>query len=241
MSDTDPARNDRGDGLTQVFLSDLPAMAGIVTIVTQPFAQESLRAVVGLPAWAPFAIAFGVSGLLAFYKLLVVRRSGTRECALCVPIVMLVVFAAYATGNNVVYYAKEGLTQPISSEQATALKRERDLLEAQLKNAEELIDTMRRALGVAEPGSGRPSSSAPAPSWWARLFQPTEAAAQDRRPPPPPRDRMRTPAADAQRLRQELRKYDIEQRQLKERLETIRPDPTRPAAQQQQQPLIKSW
>jgi hypothetical protein len=239
MSDETPLPTDR-DSLTQVFLGDLPGMAGIVTVITQPFAQESLRTALRLPDWIPFVIALGISALLAFYRLLIVRRSGRRECVICVPVVMLVVFAAYATGNNLVYYAKEGLTAPMSTDQVAALKHERDLLEQQLRNAEDVIAKMRRALDLPGAPDTKPSSALPRTSAWARLFGVGSAEAQDRRPEPrSPRARPET--TERQRLQQELRKYDIEQRQLKERLETVKPDISRPREQQQQQPLIKSW
>lgn len=238
MSDTNPIRPDSGDRLTQVFFSDLPGMAGIVTVVTQPFAQESMRTVLRLPEWIPIVVALGISALLALYKILIMRRSAAPARAICVPFVALVVFAAYATGNNVVYYAKEGLMQPLSAEQAATLKRERDNLEQQVKNSEELIGKMRRALGVGEPEK---TSARPEPSAWARLFgvPPAEAQPQPRRPEA--RDTARTPGNDLQRLKDELRKFDVEQRQLKERLETIKPDVGKAREQQQQQPLIKSW
>ena len=45
MSERRLVNADRGDGLTQLFLGDLPSMAGIVTVVSQPFARQSLREV----------------------------------------------------------------------------------------------------------------------------------------------------------------------------------------------------
>lgn len=237
MSDGGPLSTEPSSSLMHVFLSDLPGMAGIVTVITQPFAQESLRAVLRLPEWIPVVVALGISGLLAFYKVLIVRRSGARECAICVPIVMLVVFAAYATGNNLVYYAKEGLTQPMPAEQVGALKRERDLLEQQLRNAEQTITTFRRALNLPEAPASKPSSAVPPASAWARLFGVPRAEAQDRRPAP--RAGGRSQSVDLQRLQQELRKFDMEQQQLKEKLESIKPEVSKP--REQQQPLIKSW
>jgi hypothetical protein len=235
MSDSEPVR---GESLTHVFLSDLPSMAGIVSVITQPFAQESLRAVLRLPDWIPVVVALGISGLLALYKILIVRGSGARECAICVPIVMLLVFAAYATGNNVVYYAKEGLTHPMSTEQASALKRERDILEQQLRSAQQAITTLRLALNLPAPADRKPTSALPPASAWTRLFGVPRAEAQDRRPEP--RDRVRPQNVDRQRLQEELRKFDVEQRQLKDKLDSIKPEIGTPK-EQQPQPLIKSW
>lgn len=62
MSGRSFVHTDRGDSLTHLFLSDLPGMAGIVTVVSQPFAQESLREVAQLPAWLPVTVALVVSG-----------------------------------------------------------------------------------------------------------------------------------------------------------------------------------
>ena len=54
---------DRSDqGTAGVFFDGLPAMAGIVTVVAQPFAQDSLRNVLELPHWVPVVIAVRVSG-----------------------------------------------------------------------------------------------------------------------------------------------------------------------------------
>jgi hypothetical protein len=239
MSDIDAVSTARGDRLTQVFLNDLTRMAGIVTVITQPFAQESLRAALRLPDWIPIVIALGVSGLLALYKMIIIIRDAeARECAICVPIVMLVVFAAYATSNNVVYYAKEGLVQPMSAEQVAALKDERDLLEKQLRNSEQAITPLRRTLNLPAPVETKPTSALPPASAWARLFGVPWAEAQDRRPEP--RDRARPQDVERQRLQEDLKKFDMEQRQLKGKLESIKPETSNPK-EQQQRPLIKSW
>jgi hypothetical protein len=252
MSDANLGDADRGDSLTSLFLSDLPSMAAIVTVVSQPFAQESLRQATGLPEWMPVAVALMVSGLLAIYKILIVRRSRARDCAICVPIMMLVVFATYATGNNVVYYAKEGFTRPMSTEQVSALQRERDILEEQLRNAEQTLSTLRRALDLPAAPEAKPRSALPAPSGWARLLGPDVAEAQTRggtRPPQPvdreraadrSRPAERAPSVDRQRLMEQLRKYDLEQRELEARRQSVRPD-TGTRESPPSPPLIKSW
>lgn len=233
-SETEPS-------LGRMFFDGLPAMAGIVTVITQPFAQESLRATLRLPDWLPIVLAVAISGLLAVYKVVVVRRSGVRECAVCVPVLMLVIFSAYATGNNVVYYAKEGLAK--SGEPATAsaaelgsLKQERELLQRQLKNAQELIDALRHAVSVPEGGEGKPKPRALAPSRLARwAFGVSEAHAQAPRRPP----------ADARaetglrELRMKLGKYETEQRELARKLEDLKREEK--SRERQQKPLIKAW
>jgi hypothetical protein len=167
---------------------------------------------------------------------------------------MLVVFAAYATGNNVVYYAKEGFSNPMSSDQVSALKRERDILEEQLRNAQQAVATLRQALDLppTTPDSRRGAVAPPDPSAWSRFFGVSIAEAQNRgsgggRSRSDDRDRDRTAdrdrttdreSADRQRLKEELRRFDQNQRELEERRQSVKPE-TR--TKDKDQPLLKSW
>jgi hypothetical protein len=230
-----------------MFFDGLPTMAALVTMIAQPFAQDTLRNTLQLPDWLPIIVAVVVSGLLAMYKMKVVRRAGRNDCVICVPILMLVIFSAYAGGNNVVYYLKEGYTRPVisgrgSTEELTALKQERDILQKQLDNAEELIGTLRGTLHLPESTEGKQHSSLSlsmrsAAAALKRFIAP-EAHAQGSTPEP--RDRFRGDALGREQVQGRLKKYDEEQRELNRKREEVKQERekyqmTRP------QPLIKSW
>ncbi len=227
--------------LTGVFFEGLPAMAGIVTMIAQPFAQESLHNTLGLPAWLPFVVAISVSGLLAAYKMFVVRHSGARECAICIPLLMLIIFSAYATGNNVVYYAKEGYTKAgiaaPAAEDVTALKQERNILQEQLKSANGLIDTLRQALNVPDSTPGKPRSVLPTFLGGLRPWTTDEAFAQE--PRRSPLETRPSERVNVQQLREKLREYEVQQQQLNKKMEQVKREEKSVEAPQQR--LIKSW
>ena len=233
---------DQDSTLTSVFLDGLPAMAGIVTMIAQPFAQESLHKTLGLPAWLPFVVAIVVSGLLAFYKVMIVRRASTRECAVCIPLLMLVIFSAYTTGNNLVYYAKEGYTKTPntspSSEDAAAWKQEREILQQQVKNAQELIDTLRQAVGMPASSQGAPRSALP--SVLGRLMPSLATPAYAQEPQPGAGATRASSQSKADQLREKLRRYEIQQQKLNEKLADVKRAEA-PRAAETQQRLIKSW
>ncbi len=61
------------------------------------------------------------------------------------------IFSAYVTGNNVVYYTKEGYSRPgvtsgASSAELEALKTERDLLNQRLQDLLKKYDAQQREL-----------------------------------------------------------------------------------------------
>jgi hypothetical protein len=232
-------------GLGRLFFDGLPAMAGIVTVITQPFAQDSMRAMFWLPDWLPIVVAVTVSGLLAVYKVRFVRGSSPGECAICVPVLMLIIFSAYATGNNVVYYMKEGYSRAAtpsgaSSEELTTLQRERDILHQQLQSAQELIATLRRALGLPEPSEATPHSSLPSLLGALPGIAAARAHAQEPSRSTPDRPRGEAPRADkldVKRLEEALKRYEAQQQQLNRNLKAIQKEPAQPSPP----PLIKSW
>jgi hypothetical protein len=235
------------DGLRRMFFDGLPTMAALVTMIAQPFAQDTLRSTLQLPDWLPIIVAIAVSGLLAMYKMKVVRRAGRNDCVICVPILMLVIFSAYAGGNNFVYYLKEGYTRPATSslgstEELTALKQERDILQKQLENAEELIETLRGTLRMPESTEGKQQSS-PSLSMHSAVaalkgFIAAEAHAQGSTPES--RDRRREDTLGREQLQGRLKKYDEEQRELNRRREEVKQEREKNQTTQPK-PLIKSW
>jgi hypothetical protein len=226
------------------FLEGLPAMAAIVTVVAQPFAQDSLRASFDLEPWVPTLVAALASALLAIHRVVIVRASAPRECAVCIPLLMLMIFATYASGNNLVYYAKEGYTQAGASgsaraEEVASLKSERDLLQQQLGSAREMIDTLRASVGTPAAPE-KPHAALRSFLRFALGMTVGEASAQERRPAPGsvvhPADHART----QQQLREKLQQYDARQQELNRKLEDVKRREEAPGPRRQP-PLIKSW
>ena len=230
------------DGLRLVFFEGLASMTAIVTVITQPFAQESMRATFELPGWLPIITALGVSGLLAVYRMLRIGRQSTPwERAICVPLLACVIFSGYATGNNVIFYTMEGYTKdakgPTAEARMAALTAERDNLKQQLEGAHGAIGALRRTLGL--PASeNKPSSSLSVPSRVLGFFGAGQAYAQA---PGPGKETGRA-APDAAKLRQleeVLKKFEADSRKLTDQLDRIKQDERGRATSQQ--PLIKSW
>lgn len=64
-----------------LMLKEAPILAGIVTIVAQPFAQISETYHLTLPDWLPLVVAAVVSSLLALYYVRTARRIGLPDPA----------------------------------------------------------------------------------------------------------------------------------------------------------------
>lgn len=230
------------DGLRALFFDGLPTMIGIVTLISQPFAQDSLRAMFGSqsepPKWPPILVAALGSLLLAVYRLWIVRRSSAPQCAICVPVLALIIFASYVTGNNAVFFAKQGYLRPGAEEEITALRQERDVLQEKLKTAEGTLTTISQALNVPAPGGGKPQSAVPSRLGFLRTLGPEEAYAQE--PRPQPSESRRPEKIDVQKLQDALRGYEKQQEVLDQRLKEIKQQ-QKARETQQQPPLIKSW
>jgi len=240
-----PSR-DEDQSLTSTFFDGLPLMAAIVTMIAQPFAQDSLHKTLGLPGWLPFVVAMIVSGLLAVYKVAILRRSAQRDCLVCIPLLMLIIFSAYATGNNVVYYAKEGYTKSDTgtamSDEITALRKERDNLQEQLANANGVISTLQQTLNPSGTNPGKPRTALP--SILGLLMLPREASAQggpsrptDLAAPTGTHQPVPLDAEQRRRLQEALRQYETRQQALDQKLEQIKRE-SPPSGTQR---LIKSW
>lgn len=238
-----PAARDESS-LTALLFDGLPALVLIVTAVTQPFAQRTTQDLLGLRPWVPILVALAASTLVAVHRLAVVRRLALAECAICLPLLTLTVFSAYTTGNNAVFFVKEGYTLAGTDvaglrDQLAALGRERDVLQDKLRAAEE---TMRRLIGAVDPTQGR--HQPPARSLFGRLgglvVGQAEAQPAPARPGEPPREGPDTRAVDVERIRELLQQYQAEQRKLDRQLNEIHLERQK-SRSPQQQPLIKSW
>ena len=235
MSDEIIKPSDGGFG--DVFSSGLPSMVGIVTLIAQPVVQA--KSSLQWPGWLPYAVAIVVSGLLAYYRLKVIRRSAPTESAVLMLLLTLVIFSAYVTGNNVVYYTKEGYARPgaaggPSNAELEAVKTERELLKQKLQSAEELIRVLR---DVVPGAAGKPRSFLPSLLAMLETLGPDRAWAQE--PPAQPGGR-RPEKLTPQQVQDMLKKYDAQQRELDWKLkETLKEQEK--TQMQQSPPLLKSW
>ena len=213
-------------------------MVGIVTLISQPVVQAKTS--LEWPGWLPYAVAIVVSGLLAYYRINVIRRSVASESAILMPLLTLVIFSAYVTGNNVVYYTKEGYSRPgatggASGAELEALKTERELLQQKLQSAEELIRILRQAV----PGAGgKAQSFLPSLPATLGILGPDTAWAQE--PPAQPGGR-RPEKPTPKQVQDMLKKYDAQQQDLDRKLKEAGKASGKTPAQQQLQPLLKSW
>jgi len=241
----------KNGGFGGLFFEGLPTMTGIVTIVAQPFAQDSMKKMFALPEWLPALIALAAAGLLALYRIRIVKKSGFAECAILCPILVFIIFSAYVGGNNVVYYAKEGVsrtgvesvsTGKAEEETLATQKKQIEILSAQLQNANEMIKKLSTALNLSqsEPVKGEhPSVSS--------LFRlpgllgVERAYAQERESQP---GEIREPSTpDTERLRElqeQLKRYEQTQQNVDKKLQDLQKEQQKPP-QKQEAPLIKSW
>jgi hypothetical protein len=243
--------SDKKESFGSLFFEGLPTMTGIVTIIAQPFAQDSMKKMFGLPDWLPAVIALAAAGLLALYRIRIVRKSGTVECAICWPLLVFIIFSAYASGNNVVYYAKEGITKAgvqsvdtgkVAEERLTKEREEVDILRQQLKNANEMIRNMASALNISrsEPmKEGRPSTSSL--FRLSAMLSVNHAYAQNSKEEGGTTERpMQPDPQQLQRLQEALKQYEETQQKLDKRIEDVQKQ-QKSTIQQQSPPLIKSW
>lgn len=234
--------NSDDEGLRSVLFDGLPTMIGIVAVITQPFAQDSLKAMLGSqndpPKWPPILVAALVSLLLAVYRLWIVRRTPVPQRVICVPLLALIIFAGYTTGNNAVFFAKEGYLRPGADQEITSLRGERDVLRQKLQSAEETLATIRRALNLPGPGERKTQSAVPSLLGFLRMLSPGAAYAQPR---PQPTETRPPEKVDIQKLQDALGRYDKEQQALDQRLKEIKQQQEKARETQQQPPLIKSW
>jgi hypothetical protein len=244
----EPGKN---GGFGSLFFEGLPTMTGIVTIVAQPFAQDSMKKMFAIPEWLPALIALAAAGLLALYRMRIVRKSGLSECAICCPILVFIIFSAYVSGNNVVYYAKEGVskasvqnvtTAKVDEESVAKQNEEVRILRSQLENANVMIKKLASALNI--------SQSAPAPEKHSSLSSVFKLAglswedtAYAQNPQPERGESDRSGTIDQQRLQQlqeELKKYQQSQQTADKELKNLQQQQQKPP-QPPRAPLIKSW
>lgn len=133
-----PAEDKAGDSIFQKGSTQVGIMAGIVTMVSQPFAQTKIQTMLGLSQSVPIVVAIMVSALLAAHHVFAVQRARVLEGLLLMPLVGMIVFSSYAGTNQL--FASE-------SPPAADLARLNNL-EAQLNLQKQLNDQLIKALGI---------------------------------------------------------------------------------------------
>jgi hypothetical protein len=230
-----------GRSLNEMFLRDGAAMAGIVALVAQPFAQNSLKELLQIPDWLPLVVAIGVSALLALYKMKFVVKASFSECCLIVPMVALVVFSLYATGNNVAYYTQLGLDKPVHAvdhADAHELTVENELLKQQLNNANEAIEALRRAVEPAGNSDGKHSeqnAESKIVAGLGRLLNSLIAPATAQEVSPDPK-----PSVPSNELGKILRKYEEQKALIEKDLKRNQAQPGNAEQPRLQRQLLKS-
>jgi hypothetical protein len=240
----------RGADFGGVFFEGLPMMIGIVTAITQPFAQTTMQEMFRLPNWLPIFVALVVSGVLAVYRLAIVRGSRPKEYAICAPLLALLIFSGYVTGNNAVHYAKEGITKSgAGSQEKTGgeidiLREQNQKLLKQLQRADKLLEQIGKAIGISGsetksegmPGKTKSSFLGMFIAGAAHAAEPVTAPTKGATDPSP---RMPT-KIERQELNQALKDYLGERKAFDKELKELKTEEQK-AKDSPSIPLIKSW
>lgn len=141
-----------------LMLKEAPLLAGIVTLVTQPFAQLRTHYSSTLPDWSPLLIAAIISTLLAFYYIRTVRRTPREESLILIPLVILILFSGSLGANNVVKAAAQGTatSDAAPSVESNKLRERLQSLEAQLELEIAEGRVLRKALGLQASLADKP-------------------------------------------------------------------------------------
>lgn len=135
------------DKSTSIFQKDstqVGLMAGVVTMVSQPFAQSRMQELLGLAVWVPVVIAVAVSVLLAAYHVFAIQRVKVMEGVILMPLVAMILFSSYAGTNQL--FASDP-QQTASAADKTAAARMLNL-EEQLNLQREINTQLIKALGL---------------------------------------------------------------------------------------------
>lgn len=234
-----------------LMLKEAPLLAGIVTLVTQPFAQLRTHYSSTLPDWLPLLIAAIISTLLAFYYIRTVRRTPREESLILIPLVILILFSGSLGANNVVKAAAQGTatSDAAPAVESNKLRERLQSLEAQLELEIAEGRVLRKALGLADkpaaPGAKPTGALSRGPADFLLALFVSDAFAQtEPEPTKPPRPVLNKSAdkdKDNAELLRQLKEIEGKKQMLAERRKalavedsTLKPN-TAPA------PLWKSW
>lgn len=237
-----------------LLLKETPVLAGVITIVAQPFAQIHQRYPNHLPDWLPLLIAAIVSALLSLYYVNKIKKTPREESLFLIPLVMMILFSGSIGANNLVDAATRGSQRPEAIKEIDASG---TFLRAQLKNVEQQLQielergrVFQKALNLQEPEKVSLESSssslnvAPYLEGLLRLFV-SDALAQQTKPAEQesatkaPANRAPSMKTKSELLRQ-LEALDKQQQQLKTEQSQLTAHEIR-AEKEYARPLWKSW
>jgi hypothetical protein len=234
-----PSSKRPGESIFQRDSTQVAIMAGVVTMVSQPFAQIELQNSLGLPPHVPIYIAIAVSVLLAAYQVFGVQRARMGEGLCMAPLVALIVFSSYVGTNHVVASQKpplETTEQKLGQARLDNLQKELDLqkhINSQLMKSIGLPaddDMQGYRHGGTTPG---PQSRATLRDWIERALGILVSPAYGQS------DKATRVAAEERRLAEQVRLARMRQKQLE--LERQRLEQAARKTPNQQTRLLRSW
>ena len=208
--------------------SEVTIMAGIVTAVSQGFAQVS-----DILEIRPFMVAITISVLLASYYIRLVHSTTIGRCIILVPLVSAIIFAMSLSTNNILAAAVKG-THTESSVGGEQIRIKN--LEEQLNKQKQINDLLRTLAGLPPEEKNTQRSAASGLMNLLGIVV-TEAYGQEKsvtlkRPSP----------AEQNKILEQLRSYELEQKRLQDEAKQFKQQTTVPPKPEQQQlPLWRKW
>jgi hypothetical protein len=208
--------------------SEVTIMAGIVTAVSQGFAQVS-----NILEVRPFFVAITISVLLASYYIRLVHGATITKCLVLVPVVSAILFAMSLSTNNLLAAAVKG-TQTESSVAGEQIR---------IKNLEEQLGKLKQINQLLRDLAGLPpeeaSTKSSATSGLGKLlgYVVSEAYGQEKTVP------LKRPSpAEQNKILEQLRSYELEQKRLQAEAKTLKQQTTvQPKPDQQPPALWRKW
>ena len=235
-SNAGPSSDSGGRYTVTGLSSEVTIMAGIVTAVSQGFAQVS-----PILEIRPFFVAITISVVLASYYIRLVHSATIGRCFVLVPLVSAIIFAMSLSTNNLLAAAVKG--SPTENSVA-AEKSQIKTLEEQLKNWQDQftklkqINELLRQLAGLPPEEGNMKQSAVTSNLMNGLgIVPTEAYAAESTVP-----LKRPTLAEQNKILEQLRSIELEQKRLQDEAKKLNHQTTvQPKPVQQQAPLWRKW
>lgn len=209
--------------------SEVTIMAGIVTAVSQGFAQVS-----NILEVRPFFVAITISVLLASYYIRLVHSATIGRCVVLVPVVSAIIFAMSLSTNNLLAAAVKG-TQTESSVAGEQIRIKN--LEEQLGKLKQINQLLRDLAGLPpEEASTKPSAAA------SSLMNKLGIALKEAHAAETTVPLKRPTPAEQNKILDRLRAYELEQKRLQDEAKKLKQQTTvQPKPEQQQVPLWRKW
>jgi hypothetical protein len=215
--------------------SEVTIMAGIVTAVSQGFAQVS-----NILEIRPFFVAITISVLLASYYIRLVHSATIVKCLVLVPVVSAIIFAMSLSTNNLLAAAiKGGQTQNGLANEQNRIT----VLEAQLKNwqdqfnkLKQINELLRQLAGL--PPEERDTKRSAASTLMNRLgIVPEEVFAAESSTP-----LKRPNLAEQNKILEQLRAFELEQKRLQDEAKRLKQQTkVQPKPVQEPPTLWRKW